>query len=363
MDLSVSEKLKEKMSGPISPAALELIVGFTLALWTFCRILFVHSSLASSYWVGTNKPMQYVQAIVLGFLIAAIACKGIDLKPVSIALLFCLFLSSVTLWKMKNNLNPLVLALFLVVSRGMSLRRLARYYIGATIAALAAAMLLTCVMMVRHGEFSLKDALLLRYGFEEQYVMAMAIFSALAAAAVIVRKKRSRNALMVACVLCAAVAFVPLHAKRMAIFMLALAACVFFGEAKRDDLLRLLSRREVRMALAVLPIVLLCVSNDLAKFYSIDVGRSGYAKLVPTFGYLFTVCLGAMHARAALARPCARGNLIVFLVAALYALLLMFETQPIYLEFNFSLLLFGLALGWGGQHEAVDDMGHLPERA
>ena len=344
MDLSVSEKLKERLSGPISSAALELFVGLTLAFWTFFRVLLVHSSLASSYWVGTNKPMQYVQAIVLGLLIAAVACKELDLKPVGMALLFCLLFSSVSLWRMEGNLNLLVLALFLVASRGMSLRRLARYYIAAVIAAIAAAVLLVCAMKVRHGEFVLKDALLLRYGFENQYVMAVAIFSALAAAAMIVRKQRLKHMLMVASALCAVVAFVPLHAKRMAIFMIALGACVYLTEIKRDDLLRLLSRREVRVALAALPIALFCVSNDLAEFYSVDLGRSGYARLVPTFGYLFTVCLGVMYARATLARPCLKGNLIVFLVVILYVLLLIIETQPIYLEFNFSLLLLGLAL-------------------
>lgn len=361
MDLSVSGKLREKLSGPINPAALELIVGLTLALWTFFRIVLVHSSLASSYWVGMHKPMQYVQAIVLGSLITTIACKWSSLKVPSVALLFCLLLSSLTAWRMKDDLAPLALALFLVASRGMSLRRLARYYVAALAAALAAAMLLVCAMRVRHGEFSPKDALLLRYGFEDQYVIAIGIFSALSAAAMIARSSRSKRVLVVVCVLCAVVAFVSLHAKRMAIFMLALAACVYFGERRRAELLRLLSRREVRMTLAVLPVVLFCASNDLAKFYSFNAGRSGYTMLAPTFGYLFAACLGVMHARATLARRCLKGNLLVFTVAILYTLLLLFEAQPVYLEFNYSLLLLGLALDWGGQRGAEGGKNHFPE--
>lgn len=93
--------------------------------------------------------------------------------------------------------------------------------------------------------------------------------------------------------------------------------------------------------------MLFCVANDAPAFLQFTFDRSVYTGFVPLFGYASLFCFGVLYVRAVLLWPEDDGLFIVFAAFVLCSLWLLCEVEPMYLEFNLTLILLGAGVRRG----------------
>ncbi len=359
----MTQTVRERLSAPVSERALETILGVALALWTFGEILFEHSTFAQTFWCVANRPVQYVQALVVGCLVAILAAKRFRLGVREVALMFPLLFFALLVWGKSRDPHTLVLALFAVCAQGMDLRRLARVYAAGAVVTLVAALALTGWVYTRDPAFSLRNVVFGRYVFGYFGALSCLLFSIVSAACLFVRGRKARVGLAVLCVAFAALSAVPLHSKRCAVFLLLLAALIA-ADVWRGEALARVARRDVTLwAVAVLPAVLFCLVGDMRTLYGAGFGLGAYANMTKVWGLGFSAAAALVFARAVLSWRGRDVDPVMVGIVCLFSLLLVFEQMPMNLEFNVTLLLLaqGLAQGAGAPVDAAEADGGLEE--
>ena len=340
MNHSVAESLRK----PVSDRALETILGVALALWCVGEVLFEHSTFAQTLWCVANRPAQFVQALVVGCLVAILAAKRFRLGVREVALAFPLLFFSLLVWGKTRDAHTLVLALAVICAQGMDLRRLARMYAVGVVCALAVTFAVTGWVYTKDPAFSLKNLVFGRYMFGYFGALSCLVLGFASALSVVVRGRRARVALAVACVAFAAVSAVPLHSKRCALFLLLLAAIILVDLRWPERLEAALSSRWARWGVALLPAALFCLVGDMRTLYGAGFGMGAYANMPKVWGLGFSLTVAVLFAISVVGKPGRTVRPVVLAVAVLYALLLVFEQLPMNLEFNFGLMALSLAL-------------------
>lgn len=353
----MTQTVRERLSAPVSERALETILGVALALWTFGEILFEHSTFAQTFWCVANRPVQYVQALVVGCLVAALASKRFRLGARDVALMFPLLFFALLVWGKSRDPHTLVLALFVVCVQGMDLRRLARMYAAGVVCALVITLAVTGWVYTKDPAFSLKNLVFGRYMFGYFGALSCLVLGLASALSVVVRGRRARVALALACVAFAAVSAVPLHSKRCALFLLLLSAIIAIELRWPERLEAALSNRWARWGVALLPAALFCLVSDMRMLYGAGFGMGAYANMPKAWGLGFSLSAAVLFAFAIVGKPGRKVQPIVLAVAVLYALLFVFEQLPMNLEFNFGLMVLALGLYQGepANESAVDE--------
>lgn len=348
MDKKHKNRKVRALFTPVSAQALEAFVEIVLAFWVIGRVAFVHSAIAGTNWAAWHEPYSFVLAITIGCLIAALACKGLDLELPGIVGLCCLLFAALALWCKNGDAQPLVLALFIVAAKGMNPTRLLRFFGISVFASIVIAALAVAVFSALGKIDGMDGRPPVVNAFDEPSMIACLLFGALCAAFINLKDSSHLHvALVIACLLCAAAAFTFLHAKRCGLLIVALAACVLADGRFRDTLYKLFSKRSTSWLVAALPIALLCLANDALSFYAIGERAGGFAIAIPSFGYAVVVCFATLYVRTALLGIGEGRRFAVAIVFTLYALYLLFEPLPLNLEFNCALLLLSAGLGRG----------------
>ena len=252
MNHSVAESLRK----PVSDRALETILGVALALWCVGEVLFEHSTFAQTLWCVANRPAQFVQALVVGCLVAILAAKRFRLGVREVALVFPLLFFALLVWGKTRDAHTLVLALAVICAQGMDLRRLARMYAVGAVFALVVTFAVTGWVYTKDPAFSLKNLVFGRYVFGYFGALACLVLCIASTLCVVLRDRRAKAALAVMCMLFAALAAVPLHSKRCALFLLLLAAIIVVDLRWPERLEATFANRWVRWVVALLPIAL-----------------------------------------------------------------------------------------------------------
>ena len=351
-DSQQSSKLPA-LSKPISSHALEIFVGIVLALWVFGTIAFKQSVISSTDWAAAIKPYSFLLALTAGCLVASLACKGIDFELAGAVGLCCMLFAVLIYWRLANNAQPLVLALFLLAVKDMDLKRLLRFYAGGAIAGLVGSAVLVAVFSTSGIADCATSPLPILGAFNEPSIIACILFSVLCALTIgSGDNPRIRIALVAACLLCAAAAFTFLHAKRCAFLIITLGVYHLANWKFADSLNSVFSRKSARWFLAALPIALFCLSNDAARFLGIGAQTGAYSVAIPTYGYAIVVCFAVLYVRAILIGGNHGMRPAVAVVAILYALFFLFEAFPMHLELNGALLMLSVGLGRGALADA-----------
>lgn len=348
MDKKPKSRSIRALAAPVSPRALETFVGIVLAVWVIGRVVLVHSVIADTNWAIWNEPYPLLLAVVVGCLVAALACKGLDLELPGIVGLCCLLFAVLAVWSKTGDARPIVLTLFLVAAKGMNLARLLRFFGISALAAIATAALAVAVFSALGKIDDLGGQLPVVRAFSEPSMIACLLFGALCAGFINLKDDmRLRVALFVACLLCAVAAFTLLHARRCGLLMAVLTVCILAESRFRDSLGAFFAKRSTSWLIAALPVALLCLTNDAFSFYAIGDQMSGFALAVPNFGYAAVACFATLYVRAVLLGVGGNRRFAVSVVFMLYALYLLFEPFPLNLEFDCALLLLCAGLGRG----------------
>lgn len=350
----MTQTVRERLSAPVSERALETILGATLALWTFGEILFEHSTFAQALWCVANRPVQYVQALVVGCLVAVLASKRFRLGVRDVALMFPLLFFALLVWGKSRDPHTLVLALFAVCVQGIDLRRLARAYATGAMVALVAALALTGWVHSLDSSFSLRNVVFGRYVFGYPGALSCLLFSIVSAACLFVRVRKARVGLAVLCVAFAALSAAPLHAKRCGVLFLLLAALIV-ADVLRGEALARVARRDLTLwVVAVLPAVLFCLVGDMRTLYGAGFELGAYANMTMVWGLGFSAAAALLFARAVLSWRGRDVDPVMIGIICFFSFLLVFEQQPMNLEFNVTLLM--LAQGFARIECLPEDM-------
>lgn len=337
-----------RLNAPPSARSLDNLAYVMLGLWVFGEIVFAQSTASAISWAIPVEPLLAIDAVVLGCLVVVLACKKFDFELPGTVGLVCLLFSALMVWNQRGDTHLVFLVLFLLVFKEMDLRKAMRVYAISAFAAFVVAIGISFFVHPEIDAFSLKSAILGRYAFEYSGAIACLLFSILAAVALSSsRESAVRIVLIVACVICAAGAFGLLYARRSAVLMLALAAFLAMDRKKPQSLAGLLSRREARWFIAVFPIALFCLSSDALGMLGIGSTQSAIAVFPSLFGYSALACLGALYVRSILLWGEDEGSAVPWVLFVLFAIYFVFESQPLYLEFNCTLLMLSMGLKRG----------------
>lgn len=330
---------KRRSERPVDDHALETLVGVAIAVWTFGQLVFTHATVGQLALVRDFSLGTCCQAIALGCLVAAIASRRFDFKPVGLVGLGVLLFSSISIWSKSQDLRLLVLALLIVAARNMDMRCLLRFFVGGAVSALLCVTVLAVlgVSAIRvNPEFS--------FGFASAKTVACLLFAIVSALSLLAEDRRTRIVCAVVCVVCAVVAMFVLRVNSYAIFMVLVGEFVVFQDVLGCRLARIMAHREFGWFMAAVPIVLFCLCQDSDKYFTFaSFLGGGYKALLTQYGTASLCCFAVVYVRAALLADRGERTTLAWLLLCVYFVACVFDANTVYLEFN-GLLLF-LTLG------------------
>lgn len=350
-------------SGKASDHGPDALCCTALALWVFGRLVFVHSGVGVLPGVAACSPMAWVQAIAFGCAVAAIAAKEVRADIAGQAILGLLFVASLVVFRQLADPNLAAFALLLAASWGVRPQRL----LGVGVGAITAAILCVGVLRIAPSGFAgAGRQALLGLHFKDSRVIPLLSLCVLSCLFVAVRGRRPRMALCVPCVLCAAACVVRYDARRYALLLLLLVACVVADAVRHDELKALACDTRLRMCMAVAPPLLCAVVCDLASKYGLraaGVDTGAYVSFLQIYGLLPLLLVMALYVRAALHIDFGVGLFPLWAVFAIYAVVLTCDARGMLVEMNLPLLLLSAGLGrnineQGHRERHVEDWNH-----
>ena len=147
--------------------------------------------------------------------------------------------------------------------------------------------------------------------------------------------------------LCTALAIISLlltHFFVASLLMVAVGAFTFLYAHYPNSVTSVLQRPYVRLAIAVLPFVLLCHATDGSRYFGFAHSATGFTSMVKTFGYAVVICMSVLYIRSVfLAKPTFSNN-VLLASCVFFSLSLLTSAAPMHLELNCSLLVFSRGL-------------------
>lgn len=334
---------------PIQKQWVDTMLCVALAVWTFGQIVMVGSTIASLPLVVTYHLGAVHQAVVAGCLIAAFACGSYDFSPRELVILAFGLFGSMTAWRKGGDVHVVALLLFAITIGGIDVRRLARWYVASALAGLLVTMVSQGLGISAHVA-SLQGAKYVSgYGFIEFPSLSYLLFSIVIGIVLVAGELDGMRsaATAVACVVSAGSLYVALHAVRVAAAFMMLGTFVVLRQLRPQLVRAVISSEVTRWFVALLPLLLFCLAFDGSMFYGLTAFEGGYTGLIWSYGYASLICLYFLYARGVLRLGSTSTDQLLLVACVAFALLLMGERLPMYLEFDCALLVLARGLASG----------------
>lgn len=339
---------------PVSEHGVDTLLCVALALWTFGQVVMVYSTIASLPVVVSHYLGVVHQAIVAGCLIVAFACRERDLAPRELVVLALGLFGAMTAWRRGSDAHIIVLLLFAITLGNIDIRRLARWYVASALAGLLVTMAFQAFGISAHVATLQGAKFVSGHGFSEFPSLSYLLFSIVVG--IVLGAEELETPLSVAaavvCVVSAGSLFVALHAVRIAAAFMLLGAYLAFQWLQPRLTHAVMSSKAVRWGVALLPLLLFCLSFDASMLYGITAFEGGYSGLIWSYGYASLIGLYLLYARGVLRLGLTGADQLLLVACVAFALLLMGERMPMYLEFDCALLVLARGLAPLPQRDA-----------
>ena len=337
-------RLRQMANEPVSTRWVDSLVGFALVIWTFGQIVFIHSNISLMDAVVDNGIGQFHQAITVGCLVAALACRGINFKPMGMVALFCALFATLTVWRRANDPHLIVTLLLIVAAKDMDIATLARRYVIGAIAGLLVVCLSVSLGFIKFSVFVGARTYDFAYAFRDASMLPCLLFSVLIGLFLGNEDAKMWRFLAAACVAVTLVELL-LGVGFLAVLPLALACGLYVCEVRQDVWKRLMGEPVWRWTVALLPLGLFCVSHDWTKFFGLPAAGGALGSAIGTYGYGACACFAVLYVRSVLLMDSSKRSYLMMLCLAFSVVMLLYMRPSLYLEFNcaYLMLVFGMA--------------------
>lgn len=338
------DRIRQLVNEPVSDRWVNPLVGFALFVWTFGQIVFVHSNVSLLPFVVDNGIAQFHQAITVGCLVAALACRGMDFRPMGVVGLFCALFAALTVWRQAHDPHLIVMLLLVIAAKDMDVSVLARRYVyGAFVGLLVVCVCVLCGAVSKNA-FVVQDSLVAAYGFRNVMYVPCLLFSLPMGILMGMRDAKLWRYVIAAC-LAGALVEALLGAVVLAILLLLLAGGAFVRETRPGLWLRAMRGPSWRWLVALLPLALFCLCNDGAKFFGFPAMSGALTGVLGTYGYGACACFAVLYVRSVLLMDSSGRSFTAMTCCVVCAVALLYVKPTINLEFNcvYLVLVYGVS--------------------